>query len=161
MRRNLCLFVGALTALSLAGCGGTIVRDGIWEITWNVQESSTRLPWDIPKRTVKVRVEKDPSGDGEILEMTPIGALASDDNSEGRHPALELRPMYGDVRVRREEEPPSLQVEAADAYWRWVMWGVVKSSEYISGTHFAARRRHGRQAVVLDGWWSMRWLRDG
>jgi hypothetical protein len=159
MKRAPIVILLAFAALPLGGCGGTMVREGVWEITWNIQESSTRLPWNVPKRTVQVRVEKDSSGEGEIVEISPLDVPPSG-TTEERNPAMDIRPMYGDVRVRAEDEPASIQIESADAYWRWVMWGVVRSSEYITGTHFGARLRQSHRSVVLEGWWTMRWLRE-
>lgn len=165
MKRALVVAILSVLTFPLAGCGGTMVREGIWEITWNIQESSTRLPWPVPKRIVKVRVEKDRSGDGEIVEISPLFDAAAEhastaEDQDGRNPALEVKPMYGYVRVQAEDQPPVMQVEAADSYWRWAMWGIVRSSEYVTSTHFAARLRRSDKLVVLDGWWSMRWIRE-
>ena len=182
------VFIGLwiLAAFGLSGCRTHYVREGIWVLSFRVYESTTREPYAIPKRLVNVKVDFDEAGEGDILEITPVQAEQEgeakqgegkegegkegegkeagegDDHLPAKDPNLQIRrPMYADVRVRREGEPAVIQiVNEADAYYTFSMWGQVNNSEEIVGTHLGARSRRLKKPIILEGWWGMKWLRE-
>jgi len=147
----------------LSGCSGDSIREGIWELAIQAQVSDTRQPTSIQKRLVKVLVGPDDAGEGEVAEITPLAEPAQPEAGgtgapQAKDAALELKPMYADIRRRREEQRAAVSIHASDAYWIWQMRGYVKDSEHIVGVSLGAHAR--TKNVVLEGRWSMHWVRD-
>lgn len=142
------------------GCTSTTIREGIWELSLDLQDATTHERWDfIPRHIVKVLVEKDETGGSEVAE---ISFLPQED--AGARGASNLAPLlpnlYADIRARSRGEPPSVQILGSDKQWDFSLRGVVRSPEFIEGRHAGARLKGTRENVVLEGVWSLRWLRS-
>lgn len=141
------------------GCTTTTIREGIWELSLDLEDAMTHERWDfLPRHLVRVFVEKNETGDGEVAE---ISFLPQDDARPPEAPKLAplLPNLYADIRPRSRGEPPSFQILGSDKQWEFSLRGVVRSPEYVEGSHAGARLKGTRQNVVLEGVWALRWLR--
>jgi hypothetical protein len=144
-----------------------MVKNGIWELSFRAQIHQTGEPVSIPKRLVRVVVERNADGAGEVAEITPVPtapAEAEDVTADPAKkeievdPAKEIRPLYADIQVKREDSPPIITIHHTDAYWTFRMWGEVRDPQHIVGTKFGAR--HREQNSSMEGYWFMKWLRE-
>lgn len=155
--------------LALPYCFGcstpTTLRPGVWELSFALQESETREPLPFVKpRLVQLQVERgdEPDG-GEIAEIVPLAAEdqpGAPAGAAGTKLTSRVPPLYGDIRIRGRDHLPSIQVAGADRDWNFTLTGLVRSPEYVEGTHMGAKYRGRRDLLLLEGVWSMRWLRD-
>jgi hypothetical protein len=159
--------LGALVTLAVSGCSGTLIREGIWELSFKGRIIQTGEPYPFPKWIVKVLVEANPDGSGEVAEIStlPESPAAGKDVTAGKaedkveiDPAKVLKSLYADIQVKREGEPPIVTIHHTDAYWTFMMWGEVRNPEYIVGTRFGARHREINRS--MEGYWFMKWLRE-
>ena len=153
----------------LPGCAHHSIREGIWELTFKATVVQTHKPLDIPPRAVKVKLGWD--GEGEIAEIADLsgahpskvtpseGSTAQQKEEPNDSSSLGLKPMFADIRVKREGESPTVKIDHQDGYWNWGMHGIVRSPTVIQETNFFARYKYG-DGTILNGGWSMRWLRD-
>ena len=166
-RHLLTLSALLLVAPQLTSCRSHSIREGVWKLSMHVQ---TGLPEDmeVPDRLVAVHIGKDSTGEGEVAEIGPVEEAdapqapveGGESGKRPDHPSLELRSMWADIRSKNDNEPPRVQIEGADGFWRFLMWGVVKQHTYVQGLHFSATLRDPKRHLVLEGWWEMRWVRD-
>lgn len=153
-----------------SGCTNHSIRDGIWELSFQAHIIQNQQSFEIPTREVKVVLGwGQETGEGEIAEISvvepaspasPEGGSPGENGGEDHPPELALKPMYADILVKHEGDPPSVQIEHQDGYWVWRMHGFVKSPTLIAGSNFNALYKHGDNKASLNGRWIMRWLRD-
>ena len=151
--------------LLVSGCAQHCIREGIWELSFQAYWSQTREPADIPPIEVRVRVATNATGDGEEAEIVPLPSKTKESPAK---PATESpdaaaltqvrKPMYADLRAKREDEPISVVIRHGESLWIWQMFGMVRDSETIAGARLDARVRYKK--VAIEGTWLMRWLRD-
>lgn len=162
MKRRILASLVCLGLPWIAGCKSYSIREGVWELSFDLQETLTRETWDfIPRHLVKIQVEPAEDGEGETAEITFLSHEDAAGPASGHRPRLaSLVPnLYADIRYRDRGQPPSIQIVGYDAHWEFSMRGVVRNSEYIEGRHAGARARGTRRPVILEGTWSLRWLR--
>ena len=153
-----------------SGCSHHSIREGIWELAFDTHFTKSQDALKIPTRQVKVKVGWD-TVEGEIAEISLLSPdepkkpastgneSPGEDEQESPTHRLDVKPMFADILVKHEGDPPSVQIDHQDGYWVWRMSGYVKSPTLIAGTNFHALYKHGEQAA-LNGRWSMRWLSD-
>ena len=148
--------------LLVSGCTQHYIREGIWELSFQAYWSQTREPADIPPSEVRVRIATNAAGDGEEAEIVPLAAKSKGNPatpaSEAGSPNQVRKPMYADLRLKREDEPVAVVIRHGESLWIWQMFGIVRDSETIAGTRLDARVRYKK--VALEGTWAMRWLRE-
>ena len=133
-----------------AGCSGQTVRDGIWELSFDLAfvdtgESVSDL---VRSREVLVRSTSDSRGE-EVIEVIEIAPLSRIEN---------VSPMYGEIRSGHVSPKPIITIMHTDRDWAWQMFGYVRDDESIVGNRFYGRTKH--EQLVLEGRWEMKWLRD-
>ncbi len=170
MKRLAVSVSGVLAILGVSGCSGTMIRDGIWELSFKGKIVQTGDPYPFPRWIVRVLVEENPGGPGEVAEITRISEIpegpagreeAGPDKAKEKveiDPDKVMKPLYADIEVKREGEPPVITIHHTDAYWTFMMWGQVKDPEHIVGTKLGAR--HRAKNVSIEGYWFMKWLRE-
>ena len=163
MKRRILASLACLGLPWIAGCKSYCIREGIWELSFDLQETLTRVPLGeiIPRHVVKIQLEKAEDGEGETAEITFLTHEEAAGSTSGQRPRLaSLIPnLYADIRYRDRGQPPSVQIVGYDANWEFSLRGVVRNPEYIEGRHAGARSRGTRQPMILEGTWSLRWLR--
>ena len=158
------LFMALLSSQS--GCSSPSVREGIWELSFNLQRSENREPLPIPPREVRISIEYEADeSSGEVKELVEIVENTGSDKENGRkkrsgvEPNPTLRPLYGEIPAVPDGRKKMLFVEHRDDDWFWRMAGVVANPELIRGTNFMARA-HGFENLRAEGKWLLKWLRD-
>lgn len=142
--RNQRLRIGALAgivALLGAGCSTHSIREGLWKLSFNAQDSLTRQP--VPTELLpptRVLVAVGWTDDGEEVTIA--------------HPDSENLRMYGKIPQGKKE----FYVRGAvDDYWVFQLKGNVMSPELVDGTSFAARHRFERN-TGFEGRWRMQYV---
>lgn len=148
--RVLAIIAAVAGACLQCGCASHKMRDGIWELSFAVERGQNHLEFPLDPREVRIRVEADDKGEGEIVQISSVV------------PAEGVEPMYGDLRtgVNESEEKTFLQIDHTDDDWHWRMYGEVRDPETVLGRMFFASARQ-YEDTTLEGRWGLEWRRDG
>ncbi|MBI4601235.1 MAG: hypothetical protein HY721_04660 [Planctomycetes bacterium] len=160
------LILFALAAPAGAGCSGTAIREGIWELkVHNLMRMENREVLEIPVRRVRVLVE--PVVDErkpehiENVEVAPLAEERDASGGQGSDPDRRIgrTPFYAEVHRRNEGETVFLVLAGKDESWRFQMAGVVKDDTTIVGRRISARPLFTSDAT-FEGTWTLKWVSD-
>lgn len=157
MTRYLLTLSIVLFAALAAGCQSHSIREGVWMLTWHLQDTRTQEsiePYlEANKATVhqvEVLVEWGDETPGEVVEIRPI----SSHSQVGKKSTRRLPPLFGDIPVGGNE----LTIRGGDNSFEFRMIGRVESETHVIGRKVLARMRLDDEA--LEGRWSMKWVSD-
>ena len=160
-------------ALLSAGCTGPVVRDGIWELSFNEVKrrmiGASGVP-DLelppPKKLVRLQVISS-GGDVETAIVTHLATArdpneaATGEEEEETPRQTSLKPMRFRIVYKGMDDVDgvaTVRVEHEDASWIWQMWGTIADPGNMGG-YFSARGRY-KSNLALEGHWNCRLMQE-
>lgn len=124
------------------GCSSHSIRNGIWRLSYDLDDVKAKVPVSFEPKRVRVTVDwSDEIAGAEAVEL---------ENLDDR-----LR-IYGYILEGGEEFTVKL---GQDASWVFSLWGKVRDRETIDGHDLLAKSR-ASATTALRGRWKMIWIGD-